>query len=37
MSVFDEKDSATLKILGYSALGFGILTVALIILAMAVT
>ena len=37
MSVFDEEDSAILKLLGYGALGIGVLTVALIILAMAVT
>ena len=37
MSVFNEEDTTTLKVLGYSALGFGFLTVALIILALLVT
>lgn len=37
MSVFNEEDTATLKILGYGALGFGTLTVALIILSPIVT
>ncbi len=34
MSIFNEEDTTTLKILGYSALGFGVLTVALIVLAL---
>ncbi len=37
MSVFNEEDSTTLKILGYGALGFAVLTTALIILAVIVT
>ena len=37
MSVFNEEDTATLKILGYGALGSGTLTVALIILSPKVT
>lgn len=37
MSIFDEKDTETVKILGWTGLGFGVLTVALIFLALAVT
>ena len=37
MSVFDEEDTATLKILGYTGIGFAILTVALILLALVIT
>jgi hypothetical protein len=37
MSVFNEEDSKTVKIIGLTAAGFGALTVALIIIAMLVT
>ena len=37
MSVFNEEDTTTLKVLGYTAGGFAALTVFLIILALNVT
>jgi len=37
MSVFNEEDSKTVKIIGLTAAGFGALTVALIIIALLVT
>ena len=37
MSVFNEEDSKTVRIIGIGAAGFGALTVALIILALIVT
>ena len=33
MGVFDDDDTKTVKLIGYTGLGFGILTVALIVLA----
>tara|TARA_B100000700_G_scaffold298664_1_gene364766 strand:+ start:578 stop:691 length:114 start_codon:yes stop_codon:yes gene_type:complete len=32
MAIFNENDSKTLKILGYTAVGFAVLTVALIVI-----
>ncbi len=37
MSVFNEEDSKTVKIIGWTGAGFGALTVALIIIALLVT
>jgi len=37
MAVFEEEDQATIKLLGLGFAGIGVLTVALILLALAVT
>lgn len=37
MSVFNDEDKATVKLLGYGFAGIGALTVALILLALLVT
>ena len=37
MSVFNEEDTRTVKVIGMTAAGFGALTVALIILALILT
>ena len=33
MAIFDDNDTKTVKMIGYTGLGFGVLTVALIVLA----
>ncbi len=33
MAIFDDRDTKTVKLIGYTGLGFVILTVALIVLA----
>ena len=37
MSVFDDDDGQTMRVLGLGALGFAALTIALIVLAMIIT
>ena len=33
MAIFDDNDTKTVKLIGYTGAGFGVLTVALIVLA----
>ena len=37
MSVFNEEDTKTVKTMGMTAVGFGLLTVALIIISLLIT
>lgn len=37
MSVFSEEDNQTVKIIGWTAVGFALLTVALVVVAMLVS